>query len=78
VCVLLEFLQKNIGDPYYEPTIMVHDNIILNENRLGAVKKGTAKQNRINVRTRTDIKLWPNEWSIILFVSSYSYIIKLE
>jgi len=25
VCVLLEFLQKNIGDPYYEPTIVVHD-----------------------------------------------------
>ena len=23
--VLLEFWQKNHGDPYYEPTIMVHD-----------------------------------------------------
>ena len=26
MCVLLEFLQKNMGDPYYEPTIVVHDN----------------------------------------------------
>ena len=24
--VLLEFWQKNHGDPYYEPTIVVHDN----------------------------------------------------
>ena len=23
--VLLEFLQKNMGDPYYEPTIVTHD-----------------------------------------------------
>ena len=25
MCVLLGFLQKNIGDPYYEPTIVVRD-----------------------------------------------------
>ena len=25
--VLLEFWQKNHGDPYYEPTIVVHDKI---------------------------------------------------
>ena len=25
MCVLLGFLQKNIGDPYSEPTIVVHD-----------------------------------------------------
>ena len=24
--ILLGFLQKNMGDPYYEPTIVVHGN----------------------------------------------------
>ena len=44
--------------------------LVWNKNSLGAVKKGTAKQSRINktskwyltwlVRTSTDIKLWPS------------------
>jgi len=30
VCsTVLEFLQKNMGDPYYEPTIVVHDSSIV-------------------------------------------------
>ena len=29
--VLLEFWQKNHGDPYYEPTIVVHDYELLME-----------------------------------------------
>jgi len=28
VCVLLEFLKKNMDDPYYELTIMVHDKMV--------------------------------------------------
>jgi len=37
VCVLLEFFSKNMGNPYYEPTIVVHDNINLNSKDIKSI-----------------------------------------
>ena len=42
MCVLLGFFAKNMGDPYYESTIVVHDKKKLNTTRM-QFRKGTKK-----------------------------------